>query len=281
MKNMKFHEDVIFKNEGQIYGQKLMEIINIKGKIIEVHQTEYSVIDPKMYKPDLVFELEDRIVILEFQSTYVNINDKRRFRFYTALIDHVKIKSEKPIEAHVLSTIEAKKTKCYKVNSESRFPIYIHSLKKYDGNEFLNIINTKIESNKNFSEKELLMISLLCFMKTDEDIEQAILNSVLIITNIKDLKEDIGQFAKGVILMLCDKFVTNESMNRTISNLVGGNMKIVEDYAQRVAQQKVDEKLEEKNKKVIINLNKKGFEAEEIAETVDVSIDFVNKVLAK
>ena len=278
---MKFHEDVIFKNEGQIYGQKLMEIINIKGKIIEVHQTEYSVIDPKMYNPDLVFELEDRIVILEFQSTYVNINDKRRFRFYTALIDHVKIKSEKPIEAHVLSTIEAKKTKCYKVNSESRFPIYIHSLKKYDGNEFLNIINTKIESNKNFSEKELLMISLLCFMKTDEDIEQAILNSALIITNIKDLKEDIGQFAKGVILMLCDKFVTNESMNRTISNLVGGNMKIVEDYAQRVAQQKVDEKLEEKNKKVIINLNKKGFEAEEIAETVDVSIDFVNKVLAK
>ena len=142
-------------------------------------------------------------------------------------------------------------------------------------------MNTKIESNKNFSEKELLMISLLCFMKTDEDIEQAILNSALIITNIKDLKEDIGQFAKGVILMLCDKFVTNESMNRTISNLVGGNMKIVEDYAQRVAQQKVDEKLEEKNKKVIINLNKKGFEAEEIAETVDVSIDFVNKVLAK
>ena len=278
---MKFHEDVIFKNEGQIYGQKLMEIINIKGKIIEVHQTEYSVIDPKMYKPDLVFELEDKIVILEFQSTYVNINDKRRFRFYTALIDHVKIKSEKPIEVHVLSTIEAEKTKCYKVNSESRFPIYIHSLKKYDGNEFLNIMNTKIESNKNFSEKELLMISLLCFMKTDEDIEQAILNSALIITNIKDLKEDIGQFAKGVILMLCDKFVTNESMNRTISNLVGGNMKIVEDYAQRVAQQKVDEKLEEKNKKVIINLNKKGFEAEEIDETVDVSIDFVNKVLAK
>ena len=216
MKNMKFHEDVIFKNEGQIYGQKLMEIINIKGKIIEVHQTEYSVIDPKMYKPDLVFELEDRIVILEFQSTYVNINDKRRFRFYTALIDHVKIKSEKPIEAHVLSTIEAEKTKCYKVNSESRFPIYIHSLKKYDGNEFLNIMNTKIESNKNFSEKELLMISLLCFMKTDEDIEQAILNSALIITTIKDLKDDIGQFAKGVILMLCDKFVTNESMNRTI-----------------------------------------------------------------
>ena len=73
---MEFHEDVIFKIEGQKYGQELMDIINIKGKIVEVHQTEYGIVDPKMYKPDLVFELEDRIIILEFQSSYVDVNDK-------------------------------------------------------------------------------------------------------------------------------------------------------------------------------------------------------------
>lgn len=254
-----------------------MEIINIKGKLVEVHQTEYSMIDPKMYKPDLVFELEDKIVILEFQSTFVDVDDKRRFRFYTALIDHVKIKSKKQIEVHVLSTVEVEKTKCYKVNPESRFPIYIHSLKNYDGDEFINMMNAKIKSNESFSEKELLMISLLCFMKSNKSIEQTILNSALIITNIEGLDYDIGQFAKGVILMLCDKFVKDKSTNTTISNLVGGNMKIVEDYAQR----KIDEKLEEKNEKLVIKLNKKGFETEEIAETADVSIDFVNKVLAK
>ena len=92
---MKFQEDVIFKNECQIYAQKLMEIINIKGKLVEVHQIGYSMINPKMYKPDLVFELEDKIVILEFRSSYVDVNDKRRFRFYTALIDYIKIKSKK------------------------------------------------------------------------------------------------------------------------------------------------------------------------------------------
>lgn len=57
---MRFHEDTIFKNEGQKYGQELMEIINVKGKILEVHQTEYSIIDPKMYKPDLVSNLRTR-----------------------------------------------------------------------------------------------------------------------------------------------------------------------------------------------------------------------------
>lgn len=81
---MKFHEDFIFKRNGQKYGQELMELLNISGKIIKIHQTEYGIIDPKMYKPDLVFELEDKIIIIEFQSSYVDINDEKRFRFYTA-----------------------------------------------------------------------------------------------------------------------------------------------------------------------------------------------------
>lgn len=77
--------------------------------------------------------------------------------------------------------------------------------------------------------------------------------------------------------MLCDKFVKDKSLNTTISNIVGGNMKIVEDYAQRVAKRKVDEKLEE----IVINLRKKGFSIDEIVETVEVSLDFVKKTLSK
>lgn len=188
-------------------------------------------------------------------------------------MDHAKIKSKKPIEVHVISTVERKKTKWYNVNSQSRFPIYIHSLKNVEGDKFLN----NIGSNEWFDEKELLMLSLLCFMESNNDVEHAILNSAVAITNIKYLNGDIGQFVKGVILMLCDKFVKDEALNKTISNLVGGNMKIVEDYAQRVA----DEKVEKLNEKFVINLNNKGFSMEEIAETVEVSLDFVKKTLSK
>lgn len=269
---LRFHEDAIFKINGQKYGQELLQLMEIGGKIIEVHQTEYGVVDPKIYKPDLVFELEDKIVILEFQSSFVNVNDKRRFRFYSAIVDLVKIKSKKPIEIHVLSTVENEKTKCYKINHESRFPIYIHSLKKYDGDEFLNKMNFKIGIKERFDERELLMISLLCFMKSKKDIQQCILNSAVTITNIECLNEDIGQFVKGVVLMLCDKFVKDESLNTTISNLVGGNMKIVEDYAQR--------KVDEKNKEVVINLDKEGFSVEDIVRIANVSLDFVEKTLA-
>ncbi|WP_405271800.1 hypothetical protein [Methanobrevibacter sp.] len=32
---MEFHEDVIFKSQGQVYGQELMDIINIEGKSLK------------------------------------------------------------------------------------------------------------------------------------------------------------------------------------------------------------------------------------------------------
>lgn len=270
---MKFHEDTIFKNEGQKYGQELIEILEIEGKIVEVHQTEYSIIDPKMYKPDLVFELEDRIIILEFESSYVDVNDKRRFRFYSALFDYLKNQSQKDIEVHVLSTVEKENTKCYKVNPDARFPIYIHSLKNHDGDEFLNNMNAKIGNKEAISDKELLLISLLCFMNSKKDIGNNLLNAAVTINNIDDLEKDIGQFVKGVLLMLCDKFVKDESLNTTISNLVGGNMKIVEDYAQR--------KVDESKKQVVINLDKEGYDSENIARIAEVSLDFVNETLSQ
>ena len=277
---MKFHEDTIFKIEGQKYGQELIEIMNIEGKILKVHQTEYGIVDPKMYKPDLVFELEDKIIILEFQSSYVDVNDKRRFRFYSAIIDQVKVKSKKPIEVHVLSTAEPEKTKCYKINPDSRFPIYIHSLKSIDGDNFINKMYTKITHEEYFTEKELLMITLFCFMKSTRDIEEKILDSAELITLIPGLGNEMAQFAKGIVLMLCDKFVEDETLNVKITNLVGGNMDNVERYAERYAEKYAQEKIDKNNEEIIIKLNEKGFTIKEIIETLNVSKDFVEKTLA-
>ena len=138
-------------------------------------------------------------------------------------------------------------------------------------------MNTKIGTNQKLTTKDLLMISLLCFMKSENTVENNILDSAVTITNIPDLDDDISQFVKGVLLMLCDKFVEDESLNKTISNIVGGNMKIVEDYAQR----KVDEKLNERNEEIVINLKKEGFKLSDIARIADVSKDFVKKTLSK
>ncbi len=54
-------------------------------------------------------------------------------------------------------------------------------------------------------------------------------------------------------------------------------MKIVEDYAQRVAQRKVDES----KRNFVISLDKEGFSVNDIARIADVSVDFVSQTLSK
>ena len=87
----------------------------------------------------------------------------------------------------------------------------------------------------------------------------------------------MAQFAKGIVLMLCDKFVKDETLNEKITNLLGGNMKNVEKYAERYAQNKVNKN----NEQSIIKLKEKGFTKEEIIETLNVSKEFVEKTLSK
>jgi hypothetical protein len=250
--------------------------MNLEGKVVQVHETEFSIIDPKMYKPDFVLEVTEKIYIIEFQSTYIDINDKKRFRFYTALIDHIKNKSNKDIEVHVLSTVEKENTKFYKISSEAIFPIYIHSLKSLNGDKVISKINDKIINNKILTDDELMLLSLVPFMNNSTDVEHSILKTTYLITDIDDLDYDIAQFIKGIELILADKFVKTESIKTTVVNLLGGNMRIVEEYAQRVA----DDKVEEERKQTVINMFNKGFSIEDIVNITDYKLSFVKEVLS-
>ena len=77
--------------------------------------------------------------------------------------------------------------------------------------------------------------------------------------------------------MLCDKFVKDKKLRKRITNIVGGNMKNVEEYAQDYAKDKVNEN----NEKIIINLKNHGHTIEEILKITGRSRDFVEKTLAK
>jgi len=83
------------------------------------------------------------------------------------------------------------------------------------------------------------------------------------------------------VLILCDKFVKDKMLNKRITNIVGGNMKNVEEYAKEYAKEYAEDKVNENNKQIIINLRKKGFTITEITETLNVTPDFVEKTLSK
>ena len=83
----------------------------------------------------------------------------------------------------------------------------------------------------------------------------------------------MAQFAKGIMLMLCDKFVKDKQLNKRITNIVGGNMENVERYAQ--------DRVDENNEQIIINLKNHGFTIKEIIKLTETSKEFVEKTLSK
>lgn len=66
---MKFHEDIIFKNHAQRGGESILRILHLDSRIVQVHETEFGIVEPKMYKPDFVIEVKNKIYIIEFQSS--------------------------------------------------------------------------------------------------------------------------------------------------------------------------------------------------------------------
>lgn len=68
-------------------------------------------------------------------------------------------------------------------------------------------------------------------------------------------------------------------MNKRITNMVGGNMKNVEEYAKDYAKKYAKDKIDENNEKIIINLKNKGFTINEIINLTETSKYFVEKTL--
>lgn len=171
--------------------------------------------------------------------------------------------------------MEKEKTKYYNISDEAVFPIYIHSLKSFDGDEVIAMASNKITHNQFLSDDDLMLLSLVPFMRNSTDVEQSILRTTYLISNINEFDYEIAQFIKGIELILADKFIQTESIKTTVINLLGGNMKIIEEYAERIA----NEKVEEDRKQTVINLFNKGLSIEDIAEYTQFKLSFVREVL--
>ena len=137
-------EDQLFKYATKEDGIGLLKLLkesnaNIKeidfeSENLTYNPTELVELDPKIYKTDMILELDHLIVLTEFQSTIVKTPDEKRYRLYTALVDYAK-RNNKPIMLIVISTAEKTKIKQYKINKDCVFTIPIVSLKDFDGDK--------------------------------------------------------------------------------------------------------------------------------------------------
>ena len=146
-------EDQLFKYATKEDGIGLLKLLkesnaNIKeidfeSKNLTYNPTELIELDPKIYKTDMILELDHLIVLTEFQSTIVKTPDEKRYRLYTALVDYAK-RNNKPLILIVISTAEKTKIKQYKINKDCVFTIPIVSLKHSKNNHSIYYISHNI-----------------------------------------------------------------------------------------------------------------------------------------
>ncbi len=128
------HYDTFFKGLGKNDTFSLIDIIPLETleivpdqlltEKVKFNPTELTSFDLNTYHADLIIELDCVILMFEFQSTKIYLDDKRRFNIYTAIKDRNRY-GDKPIYLIVFSTGEKTQVIDYKINLASNFKILV------------------------------------------------------------------------------------------------------------------------------------------------------------
>ena len=209
-------EDKLFKYATKEDGFSFINLIeeinwdirkyDFKSENLTFNPTELIELDPAVYKSDMIMELDNIIVITEFQSTVVKKFDEKRYRLYTAIVDYAK-QNNKPILLIVFSTAEKTKIKQYKLNKDCVFTIPIISLKDFDGDEIINNIENKIKNNTKITRRELIYLSLAPFMSSRKTLDEQIEKTVQTLDKIRNSAKSAKNFAFGIEFLIVDKFI--------------------------------------------------------------------------
>ncbi|MEJ2783577.1 hypothetical protein [Methanobrevibacter smithii] len=279
-------EDQLFKYATKEDGFGLLKLLkesnaNIKeidfeSENLTYNPTELVELDPKIYKTDMILELDHLIVLTEFQSTIVKTIDEKRYRLYTALVDYAK-RNNKPIILIVISTAEKTKINEYKINKDCVFTIPIVSLKDFDGDKIINNIENKIKNNQKITRHEMLNLALAPFMSSKKPLNKQIEKTVKTLDEVRKSMKCSSDFVFGIELLIVEKFIKNERQHKKLTNILRDTMKIIdewrqEDYENRKKEEKIN---------TAKNMLKENYSIKQIAKITQLNIESIKQIKAE
>lgn len=279
-------EDQLFKYATKEDGFGLLKLLkesnaNIKeidfeSENLTYNPTELIELDPKIYKTDMILELDHLIVLTEFQSTIVKTIDEKRYRLYTALVDYAK-RNNKPLILIVISTAEKTKIKQYKINKDCVFTIPIVSLKDFDGDKIINNIENKIKNNQKITRHEMLNLALAPFMSSKKPLDKQIEKTVKTLDEVRKSMKCSSDFVFGIELLIVEKFIKNERQHKKLTNILRDTMKIIDEWRQEDYENgKKEEKINTAK-----NMLKENYSIKQIAKITQLNIESIKQIKAE
>lgn len=283
-------EDQLFKYATKEDGIGLLKLLkesnaNIKeidfeSENLTYNPTELVELDPKIYKTDMILELDHLIVLTEFQSTIVKTPDEKRYRLYTALVDYAK-RNNKPIMLIVISTAEKTKIKQYKINKDCVFTIPIVSLKDFDGDKIINNIENKIKNNQKITRHEMLNLALAPFMSSKKPLNKQIEKTVKTLDEVRKSMKCSSDFVFGIELLIVEKFIKNERQHKKLTNILRDTMKIIDEWRQEDYENGKQQGKEEEKINTAKNMLKENYSIKQIAKITQLNIESIKQIKAE
>ena len=265
----KFQEDMLFKNVSDEDARIFLDIIGKKSETVKILTKELRLHDPTTFKPDIMLELDNEILIIELQSTKVGIKHHQRFHIYVAITDYNN-KTEKEVNLSVFSTAEESKKISYKYNKYNKFNYEVISLSDYG--------------------KEIVLYALIPLIEKTESVEDYIDEIVETLINLTGLTPSIKALAFGIEWLLIDKFVKNEQKRNILMDLLGERMSMIYEYGQRKEKKGIDQGINQginqgisqgisqEQERIIENLLVSGMDAETISKTAKIPLSKVKAI---
>jgi hypothetical protein len=283
-------EDQLFKYATKEDGFGLLKLlkesnanikeIDFKSENLTYNPTELIELDPKIYKTDMILELDHLIVLTEFQSTIVKTIDEKRYRLYTALVDYAK-RNNKPLILIVISTAEKTKIKQYKINKDCVFTIPIVSLKDFDGDKIINNIENKIKNNPKITRHEMLNLALAPFMSSKKPLDKQIEKTVKTLDEVRKSMKCSSDFVFGIELLIVEKFIKNERQHKKLTNILRDTMKIIDEWRQEDYENGKKEGKEEEKINTAKNMLKENYTIKQIATITQLNIESIKQIKAE
>lgn len=283
-------EDQLFKYATKEDGFGLLKLlkesnanikeIDFKSENLTYNPTELIELDPKIYKTDMILELDHLIVLTEFQSTIVKTIDEKQYRLYTALVDYAK-RNNKPLILIVISTAEKTKIKQYKINKDCVFTIPIVSLKDFDGDKIINNIENKIKNNQKITRHEMLNLALAPFMSSKKPLDKQIEKTVKTLDEVRKSMKCSSDFVFGIELLIVEKFIKNERQHKKLTNILRDTMKIIDEWRQEDYENGKKEGKEEEKINTAKNMLKENYTIKQIATITQLNIESIKQIKAE
>ena len=209
------------------------------------------------------------LINIEFLSTALNQKKIDQFHEYA---QKAREKYGKKVLTIVVSThAEKNETVCDNFALDSWFTMHVKSFKEFSEKKALNDIKLKIKQNKELSDKDYLKLSVIPFMRSDNKIDKVLWDVCSLVNKVKDSDDGRLDALKCGLIVLVDKFVSNNNRKRRIFELI--NMEssyYFELYGK--------EKVEQGRMEIIQNLLESGLSAEQVSKLAKVPLNRVQSI---